>query len=351
MGLLLLISLTKSENLADQTVQCDLIYEIGVEGLKRDPNSSRLSLDLNSALSDCMKKITNEILEFDSKRKEFVQLLTDLDKQLTDLEVKKSSSDGLFKFITINTKKGSVKLEKSKLTNSQLDELKDKLDEQMVDLSKAFLNEKIDLLFEHKSNVEKLNEEIKRLKTVIQKNVFESIRKSVRFREETNENVEIKNVETKTQAKEKSSTETMDSDTQTYWGLLKMVDSVAQTNLSSFEMSDASTQTFSSSVTKADSASQTYLAMNNFKSLDEKLSGDLTVESKKVDLNLFEIDCQNDRLEKALTSTTSNEEESAKEETNNQSLVEKNLQLEQMVYELKFIIAKMYEKICDKSDF
>ncbi len=71
--------------------QCDLLYDLGVEGLKNGPNSSKLRQDFDELMKEQMKKIENERLEIDIRRIEFRNTVAEFD---ASLENNKSISMG-----------------------------------------------------------------------------------------------------------------------------------------------------------------------------------------------------------------------------------------------------------------
>ena len=62
--------------------QCDLLYDLGVEGLSNGPNASKLLFDFDTLMNEQMKKIENERLEIDIRRIEFRNKIQDVDKNL-----------------------------------------------------------------------------------------------------------------------------------------------------------------------------------------------------------------------------------------------------------------------------
>ena len=164
--------------MVDQSVECNLIYEIGIECLNSlEPNTNRLCRELDQALRDHMKKLINELIEFDSKRNELFAIMNQLDKNIDERTRPKS---GMFKFVSINMNR-----DQAKLSIKELNELKSKFEQQMVDLSNIFLNEKIDLMIQHDQEVNVLNEEINRLQIELNKLTVNKIEKRQSFKVST----------------------------------------------------------------------------------------------------------------------------------------------------------------------
>ena len=100
-----------------------------------------------------VRQLINELLEIDVRRQEVVR-----DMQRVDGEVSARQQFGMFKSMLTTFKKEPVRLE-----SAQLDELSARFDQQMVELSKIFLNEKTDMLFQHSKEVSTLNARIDQL--------------------------------------------------------------------------------------------------------------------------------------------------------------------------------------------
>jgi len=62
--------------------QCDLLYDLGVNGLSSGPNSSKLRQDFDTLVYEQMKKLENEQLEVDIRRIELRNKTLELDNSL-----------------------------------------------------------------------------------------------------------------------------------------------------------------------------------------------------------------------------------------------------------------------------
>ena len=92
--------------------QCDLLYDLGVDGLSSGPNSSKLRLDFDKLVNEQSKKIENERLEIDVRRIEIRNLIQEVDK----------SSD-VKKGVDLDKKSAFFVTEPTKIKNEQLNKL------------------------------------------------------------------------------------------------------------------------------------------------------------------------------------------------------------------------------------
>ncbi len=76
--------------------QCDLLYDLGVDGLANGPNSTKLRQDFDTLVYEQMKKLENERLEVDIRRIELRNKIQELDKSLENSKNVKTSYKNVF---------------------------------------------------------------------------------------------------------------------------------------------------------------------------------------------------------------------------------------------------------------
>jgi hypothetical protein len=138
---------------ADCECECNLLYELGLPGISDGPSSNQLKDDFYNVMRDEMKKLKAEMLEIDVRRQEFTRSVADVDQEAIASSNTRRNSSWLPSFV--KSKKEPVEIQNEKLT-----QLQSECDTRMIELSNIFLNEKIDLIFQHNKQVDDLNRRI-----------------------------------------------------------------------------------------------------------------------------------------------------------------------------------------------
>ncbi|CAF0854277.1 unnamed protein product [Brachionus calyciflorus] len=145
-----------TKNYMDKSVECNLLNDLNLNELVKVTNSNRLLKNLNKSIKNELKKIKTELLEINIKRTDLVNMIENFNNFLLNenaLNKKNKNLVNRFKNFESNTSL-------SKIKNEHLVVLHDKFDQQIVELSNLFLNEKIDLIFKHNQLIEDLNQKL-----------------------------------------------------------------------------------------------------------------------------------------------------------------------------------------------
>lgn len=137
---------------SDCDTDCNLLYELGTDGIFNGPSSNRLKDDFFNIMNEYMKKLKSEMLEVDLRREELLKNVTEADNNATDSK----QSKGNWLTNVLKTKKEQP----VQIKSEQLNKVYTDCDTRIVELSNIFLNEKIDLIFHHRKEVDELNRRI-----------------------------------------------------------------------------------------------------------------------------------------------------------------------------------------------
>ena len=116
-------------------------------------DSKKILKNLNRLIKNELKKIKSEILEINLKRSDLISIFENYNCYLKN-ESKNQKNKGI-----INRFKNS-EINSIKIKNDHLDAIYEKFDSQIVELSNVFLNEKLDLIFNHNQLVDELNQKL-----------------------------------------------------------------------------------------------------------------------------------------------------------------------------------------------
>lgn len=155
-----LLPLTKT--VSEASTECNLLYELGFDGISNGPSSNQLRDDFFAIMSEKMKKLKLELLEIDLRRQELNKSALEVD---AELDLQEAASNGRRGSRT-NTNKNwftnmiAFKREPVQIKNEKVNRVLSECDERIVELSNIFLNEKIDLIFKHTREIGELNRQI-----------------------------------------------------------------------------------------------------------------------------------------------------------------------------------------------
>lgn len=141
---------------SDYGNECNLLYELGFDGICNGPSSNQLRDDFFNIMCDKMKKLKCEMLEIDLRRQELNKNILEEDNKLQTVNSRKGSKSWLTNMIVI-------KKEPVEIKNEKLNKLLTECDGRIVELSNIFLNEKIDLIFRHNKEIDELNRRVSHL--------------------------------------------------------------------------------------------------------------------------------------------------------------------------------------------
>lgn len=142
-----------TKNYVDKSVECNLLCDLNLNDMINITNSSRLLKNLNKSIKNELKKIKTELLEINIKRNDLLNVIENFGNYLINDTSSRKNKHLLNRFKNIETPMPKIK-------NEHLAVLHEKFDQQIVELSNLFLNEKIDLIFKHNQLVDDLNQKL-----------------------------------------------------------------------------------------------------------------------------------------------------------------------------------------------